>query len=449
MAVVLPFAAYRYDEKKVGGLGHVLTQPYDKISPDMQRAYLSRSLYNYAHLIKGEVKAADSSSDNVYTRAAQWLRDWREQAILIQRKTPAFYLYYEKFVPPDSPDATPLIRKSFIGLGKLEHYQSGVIFRHEQTLSAPKADRLDLLRATRANLESLFLLYSDPQKTIEKALDQIARCAPAARAIDEYGVEHTIWDIDDPALVKTIQSNMADKKLIIADGHHRYETALNFERECRTSRHPGEQNDCSFAMMTFVNMESDGILILPTHRLVSNLSAWNAPSFREKARPYFEQTAFPFSDEGSKQEALRRMKQAMAQSPGTSFGALFQAESQNGNAFYCLSQRSGSDTDRLLADLTPAERSLDVTVLHRIVFGQCLGLDEAAIRDEKHLSYVRHFDEGIDGVLKGAAQACFFLNPVRIEQVRDIAFSGRVLPQKSTDFYPKLLSGLVLYTLQH
>src|SRR3990172_4505718 len=178
MAVVLPFTALRYDPQKVGGLEQVLTQPYDKISPEMQRDYLRRSPYNLARLIKGEFQPGDSTTENVYTRAAAWLRDWREQGILVQRQTAAYYAYYQKFTIPGSVAGSSMIRKGFIGLGKLEPYHSGVIFRHEQTLSAPKADRLNLLRATRTNLESIFLLYGDPERKVEAILDRAAAKLP-------------------------------------------------------------------------------------------------------------------------------------------------------------------------------------------------------------------------------------------------------------------------------
>ncbi|MBI2818697.1 MAG: DUF1015 domain-containing protein [Acidobacteria bacterium] len=448
MAVVLPFAALRYDSRKVGSLEQVLTQPYDKISPEMQREYLRRSPYNFARLIKGETKSGDSSTENVYTRAAAWLRDWREQGVLVQRKAPAYYAYYQKFTMPGSVEGSSLVRKGFVGLGKLEPYDSGVIFRHEQTLSAPKADRLDLLRATRANLESIFLLYSDPERNIEAILDRAAATPPVAEVTDDYGVAHQLWDVDDPVEMQELRQAMADKRLIIADGHHRYETALNFQRECQQG-HPGREADCSLALMTFVNMEAEGIVILPTHRLVRSLEGWSSQRFLKAAERYFSITRFPFLGEGDWQSAAEKLRTAMeinpSESDATSIGAVFQED----NAFYCLRQRPEISWEKFMPGLTPAERSLDVTILHRIAFGLCLGMDEEAVRKEKYLSYVRQFDEGVESVMQGTSQACFFLSPVKMHQVRDIAFAGRVLPQKSTDFYPKLLSGLALYPLQH
>jgi uncharacterized protein (DUF1015 family) len=444
MAVVLPFAALRYDPDKVGGLAQVVTQPYDKITPEMQREYFRRSPYNLAYLIKGEAKPSDSAPENVYTRAAGWLQSWREQGVLLQRKTPAIYAYYQEFSPPGTPGATRMIRKGFIGLGRLEPYESGVVFRHERTLSGPKADRLELLRATRAHPESIFMLYSDPERRIESILEEHIRRAPVARVEDEYGVIHTLWEVDEAGAIQALQHEMADKKLIIADGHHRYETALNFARECRTT-HPDREADCSFALMTYVNMEGEGIVILPTHRLLAGMKQWNREEFLSKAAGYFALTRYPFTDAAQRQGALDQMRAGMRSAGSGTLGALFYGE----DAFYCLETRKDVPWDQLLPDLSPAERSLDVTILHRIALGQCLGIDEESVRKEQHLSYVRHFEEAVEPVLRGAAQACFFLNPVAIQQVREIAFAGRLLPQKSTDFYPKLLSGLVLYALAH
>lgn len=444
MAVVLPFAALRYDQGKVGGLEQVLTQPYDKITPEMQRAYLRRNPHSLAYLTKGETRPDDSATENVYTRAAGWLRDWREQGVLLQRKSPAIYVYYEEFSPPGNRAAPIMVRKGFIGLGRLEPYESGVVFRHERTLSGPKADRLELLRATRAHLESIFMLYSDPEKRIESLLEEHVRRQPVARVEDEYGVIHTLWDVEDPGAIRALQQAMADKKLIIADGHHRYETALNFARECR-AKHPDREEDCSFALMTYVNMEGDGIVILPTHRLLAGMREWNREAFLSKAAAYFTLERHPFTDVSQRQQALDRMRAGMQSPRSVTLGALFHGE----DAFYCLQARRDVAWEQLLPDLSPAERSLDVTVLHRIALGLCLGVDEESVRKEQYLSYVRHFEEGVEPVLRGAAQACFFLNPVAIRQVREIAFAGRLLPQKSTDFYPKLLSGLVLYPLAH
>ncbi|MBI4465429.1 MAG: DUF1015 domain-containing protein [Acidobacteria bacterium] len=447
MAVVSPFVALRYDPRKVGGLESVLTQPYDKITPQMQQEYLERSPFNLAHIIKGEVRPGDSTTDNVYTRAAACFRDWMTQGVLVRRARPAFYAYFQEFHPPEDPSGSPLVRKGFLGLGKLESYDSGVVYRHEQTLSAPKADRLELLRATRTHFEPIFMLYGDPERRLDRILDEQATRPPIVEVKDEYEVIHRVWDVEDPEQIRTIQQHMRAEKLIIADGHHRYETALNFGRECQASRPPAGHSDCAYAIMAFVNMDSEGIVILPTHRLVSGVTGFSRENFLAKAGQYFQCQEYPFSpSEGVRvvSQKLRAEMTAAARQGATAIGILF----QGCHAFYLLQLRDGAERARLLPEILPAERSLDVTILHRIAFALCLEMDEESVRKEKFLTYVRGFEEGMENVLQGKAQACFFLNPVRIEQVREVALAGRLLPQKSTDFYPKLLSGLVIYPLE-
>ena len=212
MAVVAPLPALRYDERRVGRLETVLTQPYDKITPAMQQEYLRRSPYNLAHLIKGEVRNDDSPENNVYTRAAALFRAWREQGILLERKTPALLAYSQQFRVPGVAAVRPLIRHALIGLGRLEPYDAGIVFRHEETLSAPKADRLELLRAARAHFEQIMVLYEDPERRTERLLEEGMAGPPAARVEDDYGVIHTLCEIENPEKIRAIQQDMREKK---------------------------------------------------------------------------------------------------------------------------------------------------------------------------------------------------------------------------------------------
>ena len=447
MAIISPFAAVRYDARQVGGLDKVLTQPYDKITPAMQKEYLERSPYNLAYILKGKAEEGDSPTDNVYTRASEYLRKWREQGVLLQRERPALYAYFQQFHLPGAPRQSPLIRKGFIGLGDLESYGGGVVFRHEQTHSGPKLDRLELLRATRAHFGQIFMLYSDTEKKIDRLLDEAAACSPTARVEDDAGVIHTLWDIEDPQQIRAIQDSMRDKKLIIADGHHRYETALAFQRECRASRPHDELADCSRVMMTFINMESEGLSVLPTHRLLSGLPELSSVGFLSRAARYFTGREYAYSGPDQRRSVAQRLQADMAAASTagvTAIAALFADK----NAFYLLQLRDSVDREKLLPELSPAQRSLDVTILHQIAFRLCLEMDEQAVREEKWIRYVREFEEGVEQVEGGTAQACFFLNPVELQQVQEIALEGRVLPQKSTDFCPKLLSGLTIYQME-
>ena len=455
MAIIAPFAALRYDEWKAVRLEALLTQPYDKITPEMQREYCARSPFNLAHLVKGEVKPGDTPENSVYTRAAALLRTWQEQGIFVERKAPALYIYWQQFCPPGMDKGLDkgmgkgktLVRKAVVALGKLEPYDSGVVYRHEQTLTGPKADRLELLRTVRTQFEQIFMLYRDENKRVDGLLEAETARTPDARVEDDYGVVHTMWEVEDAAKIQAVQEIIRDKKLVIADGHHRYETGLNFERECRAARPHQELGDCSYLPMALINTESEGIVILPTHRMVKGIEGFSRESFHAKAAKYFERRQFRFFDAETMQEAGRLLREEMAAGSTqgrTAIGVLF----EGADSFDMLQLRTELDRAQLWPQLLAAERALDVTALHHLVFERCLGVDEEAVREERFLTYVREFEEGTQRVMAGEAQACFFVNPVTIGQVMEIALGGRVMPQKSTDFCPKVLSGLVMYRLR-
>ena len=240
MARIFPFQPYRYSEK-AGPLANLATQPYDKITPAMRERYLGLSPYNAVRVILGERLPSDTERDNPYTRAAAYLRDWTAAGVLAREDAPSLYAYFQEFSVPDTGER--LVRKGFIGLGAVEDYSAGVVYRHEQTLSGPKKDRLELLRHTHAHLGQLFMLYPDPAGEVDRLLDEAAQAAPDAAFADEYGVEHRLWRIADPGRVSRIGHAMADKKLLIADGHHRYETALAFRNENPATARRGQGHD--------------------------------------------------------------------------------------------------------------------------------------------------------------------------------------------------------------
>ena len=410
MARIYPFQPYRYTEQ-AGPLGNLVTQPYDKISPAMRARYLSLSPYNLVRVILGEPAAADSPSDNVYTRASAHLTAWIAGGILARDPAPGVFPYFQEFTEPDTGEK--LVRKGFIALGGVEDYSAGIVHRHEQTLSGPKKDRLELLRHTRAHCEQLFMLYPDPAGAVDGLLDQAAGSPPLAEVADEYGAVHRLWKIAGGGAA-AVQALMADKKLLIADGHHRYETALAFRDENPDLEAAGR------VMMTFVNMHSPGLRILATHRLVSNLAASGFPGeFLRSAESEFRVERI---------DSLDRLKQAWAAGGRTTIGAAM------GDALYLLEDRQ-------------AAGGLDVRVLHERVLGKLLGIGAEAVRDEKHLRYVRGLEAAVEQARTGAAQAAFLLKPVSVAEVAETSFAGGVMPQKSTDFYPKLLSGLTIYKI--
>jgi uncharacterized protein (DUF1015 family) len=550
MAQVYPFPAFRYNAGKVS-YDRVLTQPYDKISPAMQEKYYAADPHNLIAIEKGltfpdDTPAGVSGEKNVYTRAADALQSWIREQIVVQDTRPCFYSYTQEYTVPGTNER--LTRRGFIGAGKLEEYSAGVVFRHEHTLSGPKADRLELLRHTQTHTGQLFFLYSDPARVIDKILQQAeSEAAPATELTDEYNVIHRLWVVWQPERIAAIHKAMADQKLVIADGHHRYETALNYrdERRKESAREQGlpdraeaqdatasspslattasspslaataaspsfsaaasaaaaqiagvaaehiegasasvatataaslatgaigttgsaQSNDSAAsiaaasyeaapfecAMMTFVNTRSEGLTILPTHRVVANIPDFSWATVRRYLEPWFAAEVFTFSSDVEK-SAMRdkflrrlveaRVSRAIGVYPTPEAGAKGGAK---GGAFYVLTLRPGANLAQLLPNVSPLQRELDVVLLHDGILEPALGVTLAAATAEKNLTYEREASAALDAVDRRAAQVAFLLNACSVDQTWNIATSGEVMPQKSTDFFPKLMSGITMY----
>lgn len=404
MAILQPFQPFRYTAK-AGDPANLLTQPYDKISPEMQAHYLAASPYNLVRVIL---------PGNDYPGAANYLNEWTREGILAQDPAPGFYAYFQTFQVPDS--AMRVTRKGFIGLGRIEDYAAGIVHRHEQTLSGPKRDRLELLRHTRAHFGQIFMLYPDRAGAVEPLLDQAASAPPLLDIVDDYQVRNRAWAITDASTIARIQELMKPMKLLIADGHHRYETALAYRNE-----NP-ELAPAQYVMMTFVNMYSQGLKILATHRVIRKLQGFDPEALFHKAVAAGWSVAACLSIE------VLKHRLAAGDPKLVQIGVVTPGEAR-------LMQRQR------------AQGELDVPALHREVLGQLLGINEEAVRDEKFIHYVRGIDAAAAEVREHGAQAAFLLEPTPIEDMARIAFAGGVMPQKSTDFYPKLLSGLTIYRL--
>ena len=449
MADIRPLRAFRYDPRQVVP-AEVVTQPYDKITPALQDRYYEASPHNLVRVILGRREENDNPANNVYSRAAGHFREWRRQGILRQDSLPSIYAYSQRFSLPSSTQTgstQELERRGFIALGRIEDYASGVVFRHEQTLAKPKADRLDLLRATRAHFGQIFMLYEDSGE-VEGLLAAHADpdiAAPDVEVKDEYGVLHRVWQITDAELIRSVQAAMKNKKLIIADGHHRYETALNYRNERRaadSSAEPasGTEAPYEFVMMTLVNMNGPGLVILPTHRLVHSLDSFSEVNFRKTAQEFFDVDEVDASVDAPRATAILRESGRC----GTTILAV-----TADRAF--LLHHPNPNVPKVFAGLSISQQALDVVQLHKCLLEKVLKLSEESIRNQQNISYVRDAADALSQV-RGAsgsrANIAFLMNACRMAQVRDIAFAGEVMPQKSTDFYPKLLSGLAIYALE-
>jgi uncharacterized protein (DUF1015 family) len=469
MARLYPFRALRYDTSRVQ-MEDVVTQPYDKITPEMQQRYYERSPYNLIRIILGKPEPGDTEpqeflppgerAHNVYTRAAETLKEWRAKAILAEEAEPALYGYSQTYVVPHSTEVRE--RRGFIALGHLYDYADKVVYRHEQTFPKHKSDRMALFKATRAYCEQVYMLYSDPGFTAEKLIFGVKGqgggatfdgrdTRPADLAItDEYGVVHRVWKVTDPGLINLIVTAMADKKLIIADGHHRYETSVAYakERSAQLRLPLGEPLDPdeklgpshlpvppfpeAAMMMTFVNMDAPGITILPTHRVVFGLKDFNTREFLAKAEPFFRVTPLASAD-----------LQPLTVSQGTAFLVVTRDGSH-------LLQAKPEAVREALAGVPTRQAQLDVVQLHSILLDRILGLSQETIIQLGNVHFIREAAEAVEMVRSGEANeadVAFLIKPVTLDQLRDVSLSGDVMPQKSTDFYPKLLSGLAIYAL--
>jgi uncharacterized protein (DUF1015 family) len=448
MAQVYPFRAYRYNPAHAP-LERVLTQPYDKISPAMQEKYYAADPHNLIAIEKGHVFPGDTPQNNVYTRAAAALQDWVRNNIVVQDPAPSFYAYTQEYTVPGTEESRT--RQGFIGLGKLEEYSAGVVFRHEQTLSGPKADRLELLRHTHTQTGQLFMLYSDAQRRIDALLAEAESAArPTAEMRDEYGVVHRLWPVAEPQRVAAIQQAMADQKLVIADGHHRYETALNYRNECRARTGSNDPNaPYERTMMTFINACSEGLTILATHRLVSGIGDAPLTKLRKELANYFDYEFHLFKDEREKARAYDQFHSRFEEEgrQGRVIGVYAQREKNQEQAFHVFTLKPDADLSAMLPGISSLQRELDVVLLHQFILDKCLGITKEDVTAEKHLTYERERSAAIAAVDRGAAQIAFLLNPVNVEQVMRIATAGEVMPQKSTDFFPKLMSGITMYRL--
>ncbi len=451
MAQIRPFRAYRYDTRRFSP-ADVLTQPYDKISPEMQQRYYRLSPDNLITIEKGRILPGDTDRNNVHTRAADKLRELIAKHALVQDTQPSIYAYAQDYQAPGRPERKT--RRGFIALGHLEDYEAGVVFRHEKTLSAPKADRLELLRHTKAQTGLLFMLYDDATQKLDAALEKIAATPPALEFEDEFGVTHRLWQISDESTIQTFVRAMADKALVIADGHHRYETALNYrdERRKQAAAHSGAhfgvedpEAPYEFAMMAFFNTRASGLTILPTHRVVRNIPNFNWEKFRQQTSEFFDwqEYAPPNAKNATNLTNAQSLPKLVADLAKSAESHSIGVYSTDG--LYRLTLRPTVDLAKLFPDLAPGQRELDVVLLHGLLLEKCLGITAAAVVAEQNVTYVREVEKAVEDVDSGRAQLAFLLNPVSVQTVVDLASRGEVLPQKSTDFYPKVLSGLVIY----
>jgi len=420
MAKVIPFKGTLYNPQKVNA-SETVAPPYDIVTSEYKDELYSRSTYNIIRIDFGKDEDSDNEDVNRYTRASGFLSAWRDEEILIDDTEPSFYCYEIYYVKNDQRKRT----RGFFGAVKLEELGSGSIHPHEMTYSKPKSDRLNILRYCRANTSPIFSLYSSEEKTISSIIDNIVKQQPFIEAKNGDGFMHRLWRINDMNSINAIMKEMSDKDIFIADGHHRYETSLRFRKEMEENGlvKTGDE-PFNYTLMFLANMEDEGLTLLPTHRIVEINSEIN---IKETIGEYFN--IQKISSKGiSEQQARQRMLEVMRKSPHC-FGMFL----TNANTYYAL-VFNGS---KMEADMPECLKNLDVTVLHNLIFDKLLKIE--------HYEYEMDPDIAVERARKGSFEAVFFLNPTSVKDVREVALAGERMPPKSTYFYPKLLTGMVIY----
>jgi uncharacterized protein (DUF1015 family) len=434
-----PFKAFRYDPAVVGDTAACFAPPYDVIKSTMQQQLYDKSKYNIVRITKGKKADSDNDKDNPYTRAAGYLNEWIKEGALKQDTTEAIYAYIQDFDLPDSGfSGVHLQRLSFIASARLEEF--GEIVRpHEQILNGPMVDRLNLKKATEAEFGLVFMLYEDEEKIAEKIVSETTDRQPLTDFTDQQNVKHRLFAVTDREDIEKIAKMMSDKSCIIADGHHRYTTGLNYSKQ---NSNPATK----YQMLAFSNIRQEGLIVLATHRLVGNLENFSFEKFIAELGDNFEVIKLVFDSTQAKTDAKQKMLTIMKNEhdkDNNVFG-IYGAD----NAFYIAVLKDKHATEHVAPQMSRAWRTLDVSVLHKLILEPLLGIDEQAIARGGNLQYVKGMsnaiDESIAEVDSGRQQVAFFMNTIKIQQLKDVTNAGERMPQKSTFFYPKVYSGLTI-----
>jgi uncharacterized protein (DUF1015 family) len=432
MAIIKPFRGIRYNPDRIDNLSTVVSQPYDRVRYGLQDEYYALSDYNITRIIKGKTFESDDDTHNVYSRARDYLDRWLEEGILIRETHPALYVYHQEFTLPSGESVT---RKAVVCAFELCSFDEGIVLPHERTLSGPKVDRLNLSRATETYFGNIFMLYPDPENRVDTLLASATEREPDIdiRELHEKDVRQMLWIVTDAELIQAVADEMAPKRnLIIADGHHRYETALNYRAEQR-EKYPDAPSNAGFnyRLVTLVSMSNPGLTILPTHRLIFDYDKLGPEELLDRVSDYFVVDALP--DRVSLETRLASV-----------LGKVGRLGLITAQGFNFLTLKDLKSMESLTPQRTAAWRELDVSILHELLLEEIMGLSKESIERKENINYLREPDMGYDQVNSGEAQFLFVLNPTRMDQVISCTEADEKMPQKSTDFYPKVITGLTM-----
>ena len=425
---IKPFKAVRYNPDVVENVGDCISPPYDVIDEALQNVLYEKNPHNIVRIIKGKTCETDTGENNQYTRAADFLKSWFAEDVLKEDLSEAIYAYVQNFTTSQNE----FQRSGFVALAKLEDWGKKVS-PHENTLDKPKIDRLNLTRATAAQFGQIFMLYDDAEKIADNIIDKVASTETLIDFVDESDVRHRLFAITDENDMNAIQEMMADKPTIIADGHHRYETALNYYKE---TQNPA----AAYQMVTLVNVRNEGLIILPTHRLVGNLENFAIDKLVTALKENFE-----VEKVDTQQKMFEHMKADFGQNKNT-FGIY-----AGSNAFYIAALADNDAMAKAALNKSSAWQSLDASALHKLILENALGIGDEQLACQSNVEYIK--DKGdavVESIAKvdaGQKQVVFFMNPTKMEQIQAVADKGERMPQKSTFFFPKIYTGLTINKL--
>ncbi|WP_028324590.1 DUF1015 domain-containing protein [Desulfatirhabdium butyrativorans] len=444
MANIQPIRAIVYNVLKVPDISAVVTPPYDVISAEERDAFHQRDPHNIIRLILGKPYPTDTLSDNPHTRAAATLRQWLDEGILVREPSPTIYLTAIDF----ETRGKRLTRWGFIAGVQLEPFEKGIVLPHETTFSRVKSERLGLIQACNANLSPIFSIYSDPQnrliENIRSAIAASNRPEPDIAFMDSEGQGHRVWKLTDPGLQQLISDHLKECPVLIADGHHRYETALQY-RDMVLCRHPeyGKNHPVNFVMMYLTAMEAPGLVVLPAHRMVHRIDPERLAAMLEMVRPYFRVEEVEAEDLGPEGLAARLEQRLLQSDTGSRIGLIRRDHPR----ILVLELKPGVMKKRYGDEFADTLLDLDVTVLTRLLLMDILGLNSQDLDDEARIRYSKSASQAMASVFAGRCDLAFILNPTRVDQVRRAAAAGQIMPRKSTYFYPKVITGLALHPL--
>lgn len=423
----------RYDMGHVGSLSDVIAPPYDVINPELQEALYKKHPCNVVRLILNRIEPTDDEASNRYTRAARFFKSWKEEGVLFQEADPAIYVYHQEF----EALGQTYVRRGFMAGVRLQRFGEGMIFPHEQTLSKPKADRLMLTAVCKANLSQVFGLYPDEACEVQQALDAAVADKTPLVAVDHLGVTHRMWPVTDVSVIAAVTGMMGPKPIFIADGHHRYETACNYRDQVYDSGFLSPEHPANYVLMHFVAMDDPGLAVLPTHRLLPGVPELSAGELAEKLGEFFTT-----HDVGEGPCAANEVWEDIETTDRQDTMAVFTRKDGRWTIIQ-LTAAGREKMDEVGVDRDPTWRQLGVSILHRLVIETLV-----APQTEVQPRYAHLVEEVVEGLESGEYPLAVLVMPATVDHIRQVSMAGERMPAKSTYFYPKLLSGLVINPLE-